>query len=112
MRILKVVCPECEANATIKKTNRKHKLLSDVYCACGDLECGHTFVLTLAYSHTLSPSAKTHFDTVKNLVGSIQTDEQEEMVKYLQASVMASRKAEQLSREARMPIVRRRKTYE
>lgn len=59
VRVLKIECPECGANAVIRKTNRKHRKIADVYCACSDVECGHTFVMNLTFSHTLSPSAKT-----------------------------------------------------
>lgn len=59
MRVMKVVCPECNSKAIIRKTVRKHRHISDIYCACADVECGHTFVLNMTFSHTLSPSAKT-----------------------------------------------------
>lgn len=49
MRVLKVKCPECGAKAIIKKTNPKHPHISDIYCACSDVECGHTFVLNLTF---------------------------------------------------------------
>lgn len=58
MRNPRVVCPICEANAIIRKSHRKSLLFADLYCACSDVECGHTFVLQLTFSHTLSPSAK------------------------------------------------------
>ena len=59
MRVLKIECPECGSKAVIRKTNRKHRQIADIYCACADVECGHTFVMNLTFSHTLSPSAKT-----------------------------------------------------
>ncbi len=58
MRVLKIECPECGSKAVIRKTNRKHREIADIYCACADVECGHTFVMNLTFSHTLSPSAK------------------------------------------------------
>ncbi|MBJ6928178.1 ogr/Delta-like zinc finger family protein [Vibrio cholerae] len=56
---MRVFCPECEGKARIQKTNRFTVGVADLYCACCDPECGHTFVMNLSYSHTLSPSAKT-----------------------------------------------------
>ncbi|NRB66306.1 MULTISPECIES: ogr/Delta-like zinc finger family protein [Vibrio] len=41
---------------------------ADLYCSCSDPECGHTFVMNLSYSHTLSPSAKTTDQLAINLV--------------------------------------------
>ncbi|CAI2019587.1 Ogr/Delta-like zinc finger [Serratia marcescens] len=52
MRVMKVLCPECGANAIIRKTARKHRQISDLYCACTDVECGHTFVMNVTFSHT------------------------------------------------------------
>lgn len=60
MRVLTIFCPICSQKAIIRKSNRKHHEISDLYCACSDVECGHTFVLNLIFSHTLSPSAKTN----------------------------------------------------
>ncbi|MFB4731487.1 ogr/Delta-like zinc finger family protein, partial [Enterobacter hormaechei subsp. steigerwaltii] len=47
MRVLKIECPECGSKAVIRKTNRKHRKIADIYCACADVECGHTFVMNL-----------------------------------------------------------------
>ncbi|MGK7630904.1 ogr/Delta-like zinc finger family protein, partial [Salmonella enterica] len=47
MRVLKIECPECGSKAVIRKTNRKHRQIADIYCACSDVECGHTFVMNL-----------------------------------------------------------------
>ncbi len=41
MRVLKIECPECGSKAVIRKTNRKHRQIADIYCACSDVECGH-----------------------------------------------------------------------
>jgi len=59
MRTPLIICPECGSHAKIRKTNRKHRHISDIYCACNNVECGHTFVMNLTFSHTISPSAKT-----------------------------------------------------
>lgn len=68
MRLFKVYCPECGTAATIKKTARKHQHLADLYCSCNDVECGHTFVMNVTFSHTISPSAKTKDRIVKDLL--------------------------------------------
>ncbi|XAG86231.1 ogr/Delta-like zinc finger family protein [bacterium 19MO03SA05] len=68
---MRVICPECGEKARIHKSNRLTNSVADLYCACSDPECGHTFVMNLSYSHSLSPSAKTTsqlaFDLVKAL---------------------------------------------
>lgn len=68
---MRVICPECGEKARIHKSNRLTNSVADLYCACSDPACGHTFVMNLSYSHSLSPSAKTTsqlaFDLVKAL---------------------------------------------
>ncbi|WP_345880368.1 ogr/Delta-like zinc finger family protein [Shewanella algae] len=54
---MRVTCPTCGAKARISKTNRMSLAHADLYCSCTDAECGHTFVVNLSFSHTLSPSA-------------------------------------------------------
>ncbi|MFA0575282.1 ogr/Delta-like zinc finger family protein [Vibrio splendidus] len=68
---MRVICPECGEKARIQKTNRISADYSDLYCSCSDPECGHSFVMNLTFSHSLSPSAKTTsqlaFEMVKAL---------------------------------------------
>jgi len=71
MRVLKIECPECKSKAVIRKTNRKHRHIADIYCACADVECGHTFVMNLTFSHTISPSAKTGDLMVQQLLNTM-----------------------------------------
>ncbi|HFS3063639.1 TPA: ogr/Delta-like zinc finger family protein, partial [Escherichia coli] len=82
MRSHKIVCPECGSNSTTKKTVRKHPHLSDMYCACNNVECGHTFVMNMTFSHTLSPSALTGEKAVKTMID-MMTPEQKTMIKEL-----------------------------
>ncbi|ELA7830521.1 ogr/Delta-like zinc finger family protein [Vibrio alginolyticus] len=56
---MRVLCPECGCKSRIQKSNRLSNSHADLYCSCSDPECGHSFVMNLSYSHTLSPSAKT-----------------------------------------------------
>ncbi|EEJ6105145.1 ogr/Delta-like zinc finger family protein, partial [Salmonella enterica] len=65
----------CESNSVIKKTVRKHPQLSDIYCACNNVECGHTFVVNMTFSHTLSPSALTGAKAVKTMIDMMTPDQ-------------------------------------
>ena len=49
----------CGERAVINKTNRLSNDCADLYCECKNQECGHQFVMSLYFSHTLSPSSKT-----------------------------------------------------
>jgi predicted RNA-binding Zn-ribbon protein involved in translation (DUF1610 family) len=77
MRVLKIECPECGSKAVIRKTNRKHRKIADIYCACADVECGHTFVMNLTFSHTLSPSAKTGDVLIQTLINTMSPDQKQ-----------------------------------
>ncbi|MCU6305331.1 ogr/Delta-like zinc finger family protein [Enterobacter quasiroggenkampii] len=86
MRVLKIECPECGSKAVIRKTNRKHRQIADIYCACADVECGHTFVMNLTFSHTLSPSAKTGDALVQTLLKNLSSDQKQMALDLLKAS--------------------------
>ena len=53
----RVRCPSCGKVAAIQSSNEMDSQLKQIYCACSDPECGHTFVMNVEFSHTLSPSA-------------------------------------------------------
>ncbi|MDM3001254.1 MULTISPECIES: ogr/Delta-like zinc finger family protein [Citrobacter] len=89
MRVLNVKCPECGAKAVIRKTNPKHPHISDIYCACSDVECGHTFVLNLTFSHTLSPSAKTSNMMLQTIINSLSPEQKQMTLDLLEASLAA-----------------------
>lgn len=68
---MKVECKECGSKARITSRNKMGDAVSDLYCQCLNVHCGHTFVMTLSFNHTITPSAtqvsQFLFDFVKNL---------------------------------------------
>ncbi|AUI87688.1 transcriptional regulator [Vibrio azureus] len=80
---MRVICPECGAKACIQKSNRISTSYSDLYCSCSDPECGHTFVMNLSFSHTLSPSAKTTTQMAFNLVKALGPEQKKELKNQL-----------------------------
>ncbi|TRN17451.1 transcriptional regulator [Vibrio fluvialis] len=80
---MRVICPECHQKARIQKTNRISSGYADLYCACSDAECGHTFVMSLSFSHTLSPSAKTASQLAFDLVKVLAPEQRNELKKQL-----------------------------
>ena len=84
MRVLTIYCTECGEKAMIKKSNRKHKELTDLYCACRDPLCGHTFVLNLTFSHTLSPSAKKQDALLLAMIKNLSPQQREKALTLLQ----------------------------
>lgn len=83
MRVLKMTCPECLADARIRKTNRKHPQLADAYCICTNVECGHSFVMTVSFSHTISPSALKGQGRVKELIDAMPEQDREKALEFL-----------------------------
>ncbi|MBI9080285.1 MAG: ogr/Delta-like zinc finger family protein [Pseudodesulfovibrio sp.] len=53
----RVHCPSCGKVSVIQSSNEMNPQIKQAYCACSDPECGHTFVVNVEFSHTLSPSA-------------------------------------------------------
>ncbi|CDG19137.1 putative phage gene [Xenorhabdus doucetiae] len=86
MRVLKITCPECGAKAVIRKTNRMHHEIADIYCACADVECGHTFVMNLTFSHTISPSAKTGDILLQTVINNLNPQQRQMALDLLQSS--------------------------
>lgn len=76
---MRVLCPECGEKSRIQKSNRLTNSVSDLYCACSDPECGHTFVMNLSFSHTLSPSAKTTSQLAFNLVKALPPEQRQQL---------------------------------
>ncbi|UEM40065.1 ogr/Delta-like zinc finger family protein [Pectobacterium aquaticum] len=85
MRVLKIECPECGEKAVIRKTNRKHRKIADIYCACSDVECGHTFVMNLTFSHSLSPSAKTGDKLLQTVIENLSPQQRQMALDLLKA---------------------------
>jgi Ogr/Delta-like zinc finger len=66
---MRVYCNVCGQRGRITNTNQLSNDVSDLYCQCDYAECGHSWVATLLFAHTLSPSAKTANQLVLSLMG-------------------------------------------
>ncbi|MDX7507471.1 Ogr/Delta-like zinc finger protein [Citrobacter freundii] len=77
---MRIKCPECGARAVIKSTNPIHPQLTEAYCACSDVNCGHTYVLQVSFKHTLSPSRKSLDDLLVGLIGSLDPKKKVELM--------------------------------
>ena len=54
---MRVYCPVCGHVSRICTRTKLSAILSNLYCICNNPMCAHSFVMDLAYNHTLSPSA-------------------------------------------------------
>ncbi|MFM5604503.1 ogr/Delta-like zinc finger family protein [Aeromonas caviae] len=80
---MRVFCKECGQRGRITKTNRLSNEVSDLYCQCTDAECSHSWVATLSFSHTLSPSSRTAGQLVLGLVSSLTPEGRQMLLKEL-----------------------------
>lgn len=80
---MRILCPTCSAKAVIGKTDRISVAYANLYCSCTDPECGHTFVSTVSYSHTLSPSAKTATELVSALAKALSPEQRKALQREL-----------------------------
>ena len=78
----KITCG-CGAPAIINKTNRLSNDCADLYCECSNPACGHKFVMSLYYSHTLSPSAKTTNELSNALIKALTPQSREHVFQQL-----------------------------
>lgn len=76
---MRVICPECGSKSNIKKSNRLSNSHADLYCSCNDPECGHSFVMNLSFSHSLSPSAKTTSQLAFDLVKALPPEQRQQL---------------------------------
>ena len=80
----KARCFCCGERAVIEKTVWKDDRFADVYCRCKRLECGHTWVMNLTYSHTLTPSGLEN-GVLKLLIERMRPEEKQMALELLQA---------------------------
>ncbi|MCL9775723.1 ogr/Delta-like zinc finger family protein [Vibrio sp. S4B1] len=69
----------CGERAVINKTNRLSNDCADLYCECKNPECEHQFVMSLYFSHTLSPSSKTTQQLANSLVKALPPEKRQEL---------------------------------
>ena len=84
MRKQKARCSCCGSRAIIEKTLRKTDYFADVYYRCTRLECGHTWVMNLTFSHTLVPSGLDN-GVLKLLIERMRPEEKQMALELLQA---------------------------
>ncbi|ABC27309.1 conserved hypothetical protein [Hahella chejuensis KCTC 2396] len=77
---MQVNCTECGNKAIITSRQALDPKLANLYCVCKNAECGHSFVMNLAFSHTLSPSS---FQAKKMMVEMLRGMDRAEQLELL-----------------------------
>jgi hypothetical protein len=74
---MRVYC-KCGEKGRIVSREDLSPEFAKLYCQCASVECGHTWVAHLTFSHTLSPSAQAVdrllFDRLRSLSRAQQRD--------------------------------------
>ncbi len=83
---MQVKCTECNSKAIISSRNELDPKVADLYCICRNPHCGHSFVMKLTYSHTLSPSSFQARRMATDIFRGLPKSEQLELLQQLQAS--------------------------
>ncbi|WP_433736433.1 ogr/Delta-like zinc finger family protein [Pseudomonas putida] len=55
---MRIYCRECSGKGRIASREELSLEFARLYCQCLSVSCGHTWVTTLTFSHTLRPSAE------------------------------------------------------
>lgn len=79
---MQINCIKCGAKSVITSRNEVDPKLSQLYCACKNVEhCGHTFVMDLAFRHTISPSALDRRALLIDMLQAMPTAERQELLR-------------------------------
>jgi hypothetical protein len=76
-QMILIKCKVCRGKAIVQARKELDVTMSQLYCSCKDPECGHTFVMDLCFSHTLSPSAQQHKDVVVSFLRALPEQERQ-----------------------------------
>lgn len=68
---MRIYCNSCHGKARIGSRDEVSVDFVRLYCQCLSVKCGHTFVMTLAFSHSLRPPTEAVdqllFDRLRSL---------------------------------------------
>ncbi|EGR3106800.1 ogr/Delta-like zinc finger family protein [Vibrio cholerae] len=76
---MRIYCRLCENKALITKTNRLSVDSVDLYCTCP--ECGHRFVWSGGFKHSLNQVGNT--DVIKALFAQLDQGEKRDLIHSL-----------------------------
>ena len=79
---MRIYC-KCGKKSIIGKRHQLSVDYANLYCSCTDPECGHSFVVNVSFSHTLSPSAKNTSEIVSALAKALSPEQRRELQREL-----------------------------
>lgn len=103
---MRVICSVCGAPGRITKTNRLSDSVADLYCQCTESACGHSWVSSLSFSHTLTPSRKIMGDIAISSIIGLSLEQKEKLASELNQHLAIIRK--EAKRDTIKPTYQRR----
>lgn len=80
---MRVYCTTCGHKGRISSREEVTRVYAKLYCQCLDATCGHTWVSTLTFSHTLRPSAQQLDTLILDRFKGLSADKQRELFEYM-----------------------------
>ena len=80
---MRVNCTTCGHKGRISSREEVTRAYVKLYCQCLDAKCGHTWVSTLAFSHTLRPSAQQLDTLILDSFKSLPAEKQRELFEHM-----------------------------
>jgi Ogr/Delta-like zinc finger len=77
---MQIDCIQCYGKAIVHSRKKLDTKVSQLYCSCKNPECGHTFVMDLTFSHTLSPSASQSKYMIMDLFRSLPEEDRRALI--------------------------------
>lgn len=74
---MRVTCNACGNKAVITKTNRLSLDAVDIYCSC---HCGHRFVWSAGFKHSLSGSEQERKAVISSLLNGLSSSEKRDLL--------------------------------
>ena len=77
---MRVKCKFCGSKSRITSSDRISSEFSRLYCQCNDVRnCGHSFVMELGFSHSLTPPMNVVDQMVVERVRNMSSEQQQEL---------------------------------
>lgn len=81
---MRVTCKACGAKAIVQSTKDAIPGFAKMYCICSNPMCGHTFVATWSYLHTLNPGMAVTTNVLVDAVRAMEPTAREKIIKQMQ----------------------------
>jgi cell division protein ZapA len=78
---MRITCPTCHTKAVITSREQQSTHVSNLYCSCTNTKaCGHTFVATVSFSHTLNPPVKSTLELAASMLRNLPPAQRQQLL--------------------------------